>query len=620
MKILVLLTLLIVLLVLPLASAVHDIKGTVNDARDGEGANNHVVVLWNPANGIEDNLTDTIGPNGNSGENNNYTMDCELLSTACIQGDEIRIKVLDDGGGYITDYTNLIVTAASSDLAEDLTLNSPPNATLNSPVQYANLSLINIEFNCSIADLDGNLDNVTLYGNWTTGWHANETKSVSGTKDETVFTKNLSEGIYNWNCLVRDNLSASNFSDENFTITVDRTAPVISSLVLNETYVCGDKYVRVNCSVTDSLSGLDSVIIEAIKPGGNQNYSTQMFAGVYYSDVLVNELGDWRFNCIANDTANNKANLTSQSFSGYSTSPDLTVYSYGMNFSNYAPAENESVIVDAIVENIGCGDANNFLVGFYNGDPYSGGTQIDGNKTITISGLTNESVNVTWGAEIGSNNIFVLVDVDDSISEANESNNKTNKSLDVGAWQEFYGNTTIDKILSDSSLYNLTVWNNDSGLQGNIFITDQESIVNWLSLQAIGRGTDNSSTSDDFSDIDVLLGMAGFNDSVYTTFTDSGTPKEESSFLIQQKIVENVPVVNSTIGSDFITGILWDMADDDDGEYSQDDGEDLIFVAKVNKGATGFYGIYDYEITIPVKLREYDPTDSSNIYLYYDLV
>jgi len=42
-------------------------------------------------------------------------------------------------------------------------------------------------------------------------------------------------------------------------------------------------------------------------------------------------------------------------------------------------------------------------------------------------------------------------------------------------------------------------------------------------------------------------------------------------------------------------------------------------VAKVNRGEVGSYGVYDYEISVPSKLRSYDTADESNVYLYYDL-
>ncbi len=116
--------LIFVIFMINLASAAHFIVGNVNDAVGGASANGEEVVLWNPANGIDDNLTDTIGPIGNSNTNNVYMMDCELLNTACGVGDEIRIRLLYDG-----QEVNLSVTGAGFDIAPNMTANTKPNVT-----------------------------------------------------------------------------------------------------------------------------------------------------------------------------------------------------------------------------------------------------------------------------------------------------------------------------------------------------------------------------------------------------------------------------------------------------------------------------------------------------------
>jgi hypothetical protein len=68
----------------PLVSAAHYIIGYVEDALDGTLANEHTIVLWNPSRAdIDDNLTDIIGPNGNSGVDNTYMIYCERLDSGC---------------------------------------------------------------------------------------------------------------------------------------------------------------------------------------------------------------------------------------------------------------------------------------------------------------------------------------------------------------------------------------------------------------------------------------------------------------------------------------------------------------------------------------------------------
>ena len=94
--------LIILIACLPIGSAAHYIVGTVEDAKDLTEANNHTILLWNPAIGNIDNLTDIIGPFGNSGQNNNYSIDCELLNTPCSEGDVLTLKVINNGDNYLS--------------------------------------------------------------------------------------------------------------------------------------------------------------------------------------------------------------------------------------------------------------------------------------------------------------------------------------------------------------------------------------------------------------------------------------------------------------------------------------------------------------------------------------
>jgi len=126
---LVLFAVFLVLLVSPMLNAAHYITGQVNDSYDGEAANGHEVVLWNSETGTSDNLTDVIGPEGNSGQDNTYMIDCELLDNGCSVGDTLKIRVFDTGDGYITGNVSLNVTGAGYDVAPGLRLNSFPNVT-----------------------------------------------------------------------------------------------------------------------------------------------------------------------------------------------------------------------------------------------------------------------------------------------------------------------------------------------------------------------------------------------------------------------------------------------------------------------------------------------------------
>ena len=102
-----------------------------------------------------------------------------------------------------------------------------PSVTLNLPVNTANLTSNPVTFNCSATDNE-QLVNITLYGNWSSGWHANQTNNLTGTDNSTTFQLNLSNGIYVWNCLATDNTSNSSFAAANYplNVTVDPPPPI----------------------------------------------------------------------------------------------------------------------------------------------------------------------------------------------------------------------------------------------------------------------------------------------------------------------------------------------------------------------------------------------------------
>lgn len=117
----------LIIMALPFGSSARFVIGQVNDALDGEEADGYVITLWKPSVGVQDNETDIIGESGASGTPGFYQIDCELLDSPCAEGDEIRVKVFNNGSNYVTAEASLTVnTSLSFDEMENLTLNSPP--------------------------------------------------------------------------------------------------------------------------------------------------------------------------------------------------------------------------------------------------------------------------------------------------------------------------------------------------------------------------------------------------------------------------------------------------------------------------------------------------------------
>ena len=117
---------------------------------------------------------------------------------------------------------------------------------------------------------------------------------------------------------------------------------------------------------------------------------------------------------------------------------------------------------------------------------------------------------------------------------------------------------------------------------------------------------------------DTNLGSTNYLDSVNKTFSQGGVPKATDSFKVYQRLINSVPVVNSTNTNNFITGILWDSDDSSNAYYDTTDDEDLVFVTKINENKVGAYGTYDYEIKIPSNLKSYKG-GATTVTLYYEL-
>jgi len=276
-------------------------------------------------------------------------------------------------------------------------------------------------------------------------------------------------------------------------------------------------------------------------------------------------------------------------------------------FNNTFPSENETINITSVILNNGTSAATSVLVQFYNGECGTG-TQINGNVTFTvIPPGQNKTANVTFVASpVGAHNISVCVDPFDTIDELNETNNNLTVVLNVSSTQQFFGsltgNVTLDNNLNDTEYDWAAI---DSG---NVYFADIDADVNFNSLQALTRTTTGALATTDCSDADSNLGSLGFNDSVQALWcTDASTPSTTQSFTSFTNTITNVPVINSSNSSDFVTGILWDASDDSGGgQYDTTDNEDLVFVANINRNLNSPKGIVDYIARVPVLLRSYN--------------
>lgn len=595
--------LVVVLFFVQTACAAHYISGWVEDALDGESSDGKSVVLWNPAVGISDNLTDIVGPTGNSGVNSVYFIDCEALSAGCLIDSILSLKVF--GGRYLSWVVNVTVTGAGYDVVDNLSLNSPPTSSLIFPEDFGATDST-VDFNCSFFDYDNNLERVSLWGNWSGSWVEEDFVTSGFENGSVVFSDVLAQGNYKWNCYAEDEFGVGSFASSNNSFFVDTTAPNVWG-VNSVTDVCGFGAVPVECSVSDNL-GVGSVIIQSTSPGSVlTNYSASFISGnLYRVNVDLDEAGSWGFDCFANDSVGNWNYSSGENVSVGSLNPEIS-FSGGVLFDGAPGVEGEILNVSVNVTNVGCVGSGNFVVGFFD----------DGfnfqNETVFIGVDSYEIVVGSWVVDIGTSNISVFADLEDVLSEDNESNNVVSGTAYLKAWQGIYGNVSLDVALGGNT--SLGRWTGKEGFAGNVFVTDSEASVEWNSLQALGRTKLGELSSGDFVEIDLALDMDSYNDSIDEVYSGA----EIGSFNVFGSDIENVSYVNSSSNGNFVTGLLWDMSDSVDLEYDFSEKEDIIFVAKVNLESLGNYGVYDYEINVPSKLRGYDTLDEERVYLYYDL-
>src|SRR3989344_412533 len=272
----------IALLAFPLAYAfpAHQITGIVYDALDGTSANDYILYLYRSGS-PNTNLTDTIGVNGNSGADNEYMIDCQLLSPLCKKGDNMTVRVYDNGNGYVTWAINVTVGTGGFTNADRPPPKTPPNSsavnlddTTYTPANEIDLlagSNLTVFCNASAKDSDGYLDikNATgyLYYNASSSALAADDKNVhytnascsllTGADDtrgvECGFSLPYFTNSSTWTCniTIRDNQSINGSKYINYTTINQLLAVGLPSTINFGTLYPGDTSLVNKTNVTN---------------------------------------------------------------------------------------------------------------------------------------------------------------------------------------------------------------------------------------------------------------------------------------------------------------------------------------------------------------------------------
>jgi subtilase family serine protease len=109
-----------------------------------------------------------------------------------------------------------------------------------------------------------------------------------------------------------------------------------------------------------------------------------------------------------------------------STRPDLTLTSSDISFSPSKPATGDIITISARIWNLRNTPASNVTVSFFDGNPATGGILLGSISLPHIADMGTEKAELIWDATgiKGKHSIYVKIDPDNLISEANEANNE----------------------------------------------------------------------------------------------------------------------------------------------------------------------------------------------------
>jgi hypothetical protein len=524
-----------------------------------------------------------------------------------------NITLLPDGKDYqILAYANdTFGTIGNNDTHTNITIDrTGPNTILDYPANFTNITTNTYMLNATATDLTGVHTVTFLYRqNASAVWNYACNDSRGPTYDCTWDLTSLTDGKnYQIRAYANDTFGTRGNNDTHTNITIDRASPNTTlNTPLNQSQY--NSTVNFTYRVNDTTSNVSNCSLIINNEVIHTNYSIPEGSLQYFIyRIPLAGWYDWSINC-TDALGNINASVTRAL---YIIRPDLKITSGNMSFNNTTPKEGEGITINATLFNRGGSDALNATIQFFLGDPDTGGVQINENFTANITERTGATPNITLNTSWvvtgpGPFNFYIVADppiaTNGSINETNETNNEANKTLNVAAYNYFYGYVENNVFIASSLNQSFYYYNNITNVTGNIFVVDQGSTVSFSALQAIRRDINNNTANNDFNDTDAALGMTGYNDSIrkiYTNNTD--VPRTVRDMTVFNKRINNVPIVNSTNVSRFVTGMLWDMSD---GGTQYGGTQDLVFITQINASKQGAYGAYDYEIKVPAKIRDY---------------
>jgi len=155
---------------------------------------------------------------------------------------------------------------------------------------------------------DTNLEACILYGNFSNSWAANETNSSLTSGIQINNTLSLEDGYYIWNVKCNDSAGNSAFNGTNYTIKVDKIAPVVNTLnnYANNSWTTS-KTVTFGFNMTDTNNDTCILYHNASTWGANVTKTYTSNEDTNFSAIIFASDGHYLWNVLCNDSAGHTA-------------------------------------------------------------------------------------------------------------------------------------------------------------------------------------------------------------------------------------------------------------------------------------------------------------------------
>ena len=340
----------------------------------------------------------------------------------------------------------------------------------------------NITLRFTSSDISG-IDSCTLYGNFNGAWQSNETKTgiLSGIQNN--FSINLTNSSYLWNVRCNDTVGNYNFSQSNYTFTIDSIPPSITLLVPSHNAQVG-RNARFNFTAIDNL---DLGLKCNMTLDGNVNVSDINAANGTIINISIQGITDtvhyWNVSCWDNtssyntsatfnftiDTTQPVINLLSPNNGSYRKSGNIT-FKYSVNdvsdihtcmlYGNFTGSWLGNVSNSSVVRNIENNLTTLISDGEYKWNVFCNDTLENGGFNASNFTLFVESVAPTIQLNSPANNSIINMTTIDFNFTASD-----NIGLNLSCSLTMNGNVNVTGVKSQSGIMaNITL----SGLaQGN---------------------------------------------------------------------------------------------------------------------------------------------------------